>query len=263
MAKYCALFSGSKGNCTYVGTTSGGILIDAGVSAKRIKEALIARDIDPTRIQGVCITHEHKDHIAGLRVLTKQFGWTVYASQGTLNELILAGEIDSKSDVVPLQNRCVTIGDMCVTPFRTPHDAAESMGFCIETPDERRVGVATDMGVMREAVRDILKTCDLVHIESNHDLQMLRQGPYPFYLQERILSNEGHLSNVACAATVVDLAAAGVCRFTLAHISEQNNTPLLALQTTRDRLLHEGFCEGVDFDLEAAAPVSQQALTIF
>lgn len=263
MAKYCSLFSGSKGNATYIGSAHGGILVDIGVSAKRIREALEARNIDPRSIQGVCITHEHTDHVAGLKVLTKQFGWTVYASEGTISELLKNGQIHQNSNIVPLYTAAVTIGDLRVTPFHTPHDAKESMGFCIETPDERKIGIATDMGVMRGEVERLLSACDLVHIESNHDVGMLRAGTYPLHLQQRILSDRGHLSNVMCAATVARLAEAGVSRFTLAHLSEQNNTPALALQTTAASLARAGLQPKKDYELSVAAPVSSCDVNVF
>lgn len=261
MAEYCSLFSSSKGNCTYVGTTSGGILVDVGVSAKRVREALEARGIDPCSIKGICITHEHSDHIAGLRVLTKQFGWTVYASEGTLSALLEEGQINPKSDLVPLRTAAVTIGDLEVTPFHTPHDSRESLGFCVQTPDERKIGIATDMGVMRKEVETLLSACDLVHIESNHDIAMLRAGAYPLYLQERILSDRGHLSNVMCARSVANLAKAGVSRFVLAHLSEQNNTPSLATETALAALSQEGMQNGKDYLLGAAAPISRRDVT--
>lgn len=262
MARYCSLFSSSKGNSTYIGTANGGILIDVGVSAKRIRQALEAREIDPLSIRGVCITHEHSDHIAGLRVLTKQYGWTVYGSEGTLSALLEEQQIDPKSDVVPLHTAAVTIGDMQVIPFHTPHDARESMGFCVQTPDERTIGVATDMGVMRKEVEGLLAQCDLVHIESNHDIGMLRAGPYPLYLQQRILSDRGHLSNVMCAQTVVSLAKAGVSRFVLAHLSEQNNTPALAKETALAALSKEGMVAGKDYLLGAASPAARCNVTL-
>lgn len=263
MARYCALFSGSKGNCTYIGTRSGGILVDVGVSAKRISEALTAREIDPTSIQGVFITHEHTDHVAGLKVLTKRYGWTVYASKGTLSHLLQEGCINPAVDVVPLDTAKVVVGDMCVVPFHTPHDAAESMGFCIETADERKIGVATDMGVMRQEVQHLLSACDLVHIESNHDITMLKSGAYPLYLKERILSNYGHLSNTMCANTVASLGMAGVTRFTLAHLSEQNNLPSLALSANRAALHAAGLSEGTDYVLDVASPASDKEITVF
>lgn len=263
MARYCALFSGSKGNCTYIGTSAGGILVDVGVSAKRIKDALSARDIAPESIKGVFVTHEHSDHIAGLRVLTKQYGWTVYGSKGTLSALTESGAVSVGSDLVPLDIKPVAVGDMQITPFHTPHDARESMGFCIETADERKIAVATDMGVMRREIQALLAACDLVHIESNHDISMLRGGSYPQYLKERILSNNGHLSNAMCAATVSALAVSGVTRFVLAHLSEQNNTPALALSSARAALDRDGLQEGRDYLLQVASPASHDAVTIF
>jgi phosphoribosyl 1,2-cyclic phosphodiesterase len=263
MARYCALFSGSKGNSTFVGTASGGILVDVGVSAKRIKEALEMRDITPDRIQGVCITHEHSDHVSGLRVLLKQFGWPVYASKGTLSALLDMNMIPVGTDLIPLENAPVTIGDIQMTPFHTPHDASESMGFCFEMPDERRIGVATDMGYMDKKVEQMLSGCDLVHIESNHDVLMLKNGSYPFYLKERILSDKGHLSNAVCAETVVKLARSGVTRFTLAHLSEENNTTDRAVNTSHTALNAAGMQPGRDYLLDAAPPASQKGITLF
>ncbi len=264
MARYGALFSGSQGNCTYVGTGTQGLLIDVGVSAKRIGEALCRREISSEQIAGVLITHEHCDHIAGLRVLTKRYHWPVYASEGTLTALMTSGAITPGCDIIPLYDRePIAIGELQVTPFRTPHDARESMGFCIETPDERKIGVATDMGVMWSEVENELALCDLVHIESNHDVTMLKCGPYPYPLQQRILSDRGHLSNEVCAGVVARLAAAGVARFTLAHLSANNNTPGLARRTTVSALGAAGLVCDRDYLLQVASPVSETPLTIF
>lgn len=264
MARYGALFSGSKGNCIYVGTATRGVLVDAGVSAKRICEALEQRGVSPAAITGVLVTHEHSDHIHGLRVLTKRFHWPVYASEGTLTALTEMGALTPECDVVPVYDRRTTaVGDLVVTPFHTPHDAAESLGFCIETPDERKIGIATDMGVMWPQVEERLAACDLVHIESNHDVGMLRRGPYSLSLQQRILSDRGHLSNDVCAAAVARLAAAGVSRFFLAHLSENNNTPTLARQTSMSALNRDGFVPDRDYLLRIAEPVSETPLTVF
>ena len=264
MARYGALFSGSQGNSTFVGTATQGLLIDVGVSAKRIEEALRQREICPDRISGVLITHEHCDHIQGLRVLTKRYHWPVYASEGTLTALMNSGGITPGCDVVPLYDRePIEIGDMQVTPFHTPHDARESMGFCIETPDERKIGIATDMGVMWDEVERQLSLCDLVHIESNHDVNMLKCGPYPYPLQQRILSDRGHLSNEVCAEVVARLAMNGVARFTLAHLSANNNTPGIARRANVSALGQAGLVFDRDYLLETAAPVSESPLTIF
>ncbi len=263
MARYCALFSGSKGNCTYVGNRNSGVLVDVGVSAKRIKEALLSRDIAPDSIQGVLITHEHIDHVAGLRVLLKQFHWPVFASEGTLSALVDMKMLLPEIDLIPLTEKEITVGDMQITPFHTSHDAAESMGFCIETADERKIGVATDMGFMQPHIEKQLSGCDLVHIESNHDVLMLKNGSYPFYLKQRILSDKGHLSNEICAKTIVKLAKVGATRFTLSHLSEENNTPARALQTAHTALKEIGMQEGRDYLLQVAPPVSDDDITLF
>ncbi len=264
MARYGALFSGSQGNSTYIGTGTQGLLVDVGVSAKRICVALDQREILPETIAGVFITHEHSDHVAGLRVLTKRFHWPVYASEGTLTALMEAGAISPGSDVIPVYDgEDIAVGDFMVTPFHTPHDARESMGFCLQTPDERKIGLATDMGIMLPEVEKRLGDCDLVHIESNHDVNMLKYGLYPFSLQQRILSDRGHLSNEVCAETVARLAAVGVARFTLAHLSQNNNTPMIARRVTVSALSGEGLACDRDYLLQVASPVSETPLTIF
>lgn len=262
MARYCALFSGSKGNATYVGTLAFGVLVDVGVSAKRLCAALCERDIAPETVGGVFITHEHSDHIAGLRVLLKRFHWRVYASAGTLAALSESGALPADADAVALSDAAVAVGDMQVQPFHTPHDARESMGYCFEMPDERRVAVATDMGCLLPQAEALLSSCDLVHIESNHDVGMLQNGPYPYVLQQRILSDHGHLSNAVCAAALPRLAAAGVTRFMLAHLSEQNNTPTLARDTATAALAAAGFAADRDYRLAVAPPVSASPVTI-
>lgn len=262
MARYCALFSGSKGNATYVGTPAFGVLVDVGVSAKRLCAALCERDIAPETVGGVFITHEHSDHIAGLSVLLKRFHWRVFASAGTLSALVGSNVFPAGTETVALTDTPLAVGDMQVQPFHTPHDARESMGFCFEMPDERRIAVATDMGCLLPQVEALLSSCDLVHIESNHDVGMLQNGPYPFVLQQRILSDRGHLSNAVCAAALPRLAAAGVTRFTLAHLSEQNNTPSLAKNTATAALCAAGFTADRDYRLAVAPPVSASPITI-
>ena len=146
MLRYCPLFSGSTGNCTYVGTADGGILIDVGVSARRIKNALCERDIDPSTIRAVLLTHEHSDHVAGLQVLCKQFGWSVVASEGTLDALSEQDKLpcNSKIFMLPLQ-RSVTVAGLRVTPFETPHDSRQCYGYRIDSEDGRSLAMTTDL----------------------------------------------------------------------------------------------------------------------
>ena len=263
MARYCPLFSGSSGNCTYIGAASGGVLVDAGVSAKRIETALRERDIDPSSIRAVLVTHEHRDHVAGLRVLLKRYHYPVYASQGTCDRLMDEGHLGAQDIICMLQTGENLVADMQVRAFHTSHDCAESMGFCIHTPDDRRVAVATDMGVMTDEVRNAIQGSDLIHIESNHVVQMLENGPYPYPLKRRILSERGHLSNESCAAELPRFAQQGTARFVLAHLSRENNTPELAYLTAQTALCGSGLREGTDFLLHVATPGGDSDMVVF
>lgn len=263
MLRYCALFSGSSGNCTYIGTAEAGVLVDAGVSAKRITEALQRRDIDPSSIKAVLVTHEHSDHIAGLRVLCKRFHWPVLASVGTLDALTEGDKLPADQRMYVLSpGKSVGIYGLRVTPFSTPHDSRECLGYRIEGAG-RALALATDIGYMTEEIRRALSGCGLVHIESNHDPEMLRAGPYPYYLQERVLGQGGHLSNAACAAVLPELISGGTTRLVLAHLSRQNNTPQLALSTADAALERAGVAVGRDCLLEVAEPEGTKPVTYF
>ncbi len=263
MMRYCSLFSGSSGNCTYVAASDGGVLVDTGVSAKRIEQALVERDIDPRAIRAVLVTHEHTDHVAGLRVLCKRYGWPVLASEGTLDALAQNNRVSEDQRLYALYDgKTINIGDLTITPFATPHDSRSSLGFRFDA-DDRAMAVATDMGYMLPAVLDVLRGCQLVHIESNHDPVMLHNGPYPYPLKMRILSDLGHLSNDACAAVLPELVRSGASRIALAHLSQHNNTPQLAERTARDALTAQGIGVGRDCLLWVAEPTGRQPIVYF
>ena len=262
MARFCPLFSGSSGNCLYVGTSTSGLLVDAGVSARRIERALWEREIDPGSIGAILITHEHTDHIAGVRVFCKKFRIPVYATPGTCAALREGHVLEPTTMVLP-NTDTTQIGEFSVTPFGTSHDCRESCGYRIVLPDDRCVGVATDLGVMTDAVRDHLWGCDLIHIESNHDVRMLENGPYPYPLKRRILSSLGHLSNEACARELPSLVRSGTTRIVLGHISRENNLPDLAYATARAELEACGMVENIDYVLQAAAPECARPYTVF
>ena len=249
LARFCSLFSSSSGNATFLGSSKTGILIDAGVSAKRIKDALISREIDPRSISAIFVTHEHSDHIKGIRVLASSFNIPVYATAGTLRGLEEAGILNGKFPVCEISENGNEIGDLHIKSFKTPHDSLESCGFRIEFPDGRKAAVATDIGCVTNEVLGGVLGCDLVMLESNHDVGMLRNGPYPYYLKRRILSDRGHLSNENCAAVARDLVERGTARLFLGHLSTENNVPQLAFQTSLCTIDELGAKNGRDYIL--------------
>jgi len=264
MLRYCSLFSGSSGNCTYVGTADGGLLIDTGVSARRITTALKEREIDPCSIRAVLLTHEHSDHVAGLRVLCKQFHWPVVASEGTLDALTSHDQISADQRLYMLPpGRKLTVAGMQITPFSTPHDSQECYGYRIDTEDGRSLAMTTDLGYMPQSVMDVITGCQFLHIESNHDPEMLRNGPYPYWLIQRIRGEGGHLSNEDCAAVLPALVQAGATRIVLAHLSEHNNTPALAENCAASALTTIGAAAGRDYLLSVAKPVGDSPVTYF
>lgn len=264
MMRYCPLFSGSSGNSTYVGTAEGGLLIDAGVSARRIKAALTERDIDPSTIRAVLLTHEHTDHVAGLQVLCKQFGWPVVASEGTLDALAEQDKLPCNNRIYTLPtDRSLAIAGLRIQCFEAPHDSRQCYGYRIDSEDGRSLAMTTDLGYMPDSVLQTILGCQTVHIESNHDPEMLRNGPYPYWLIQRIRGEGGHLSNQECAAVLPMLLKAGATRFVLAHLSEHNNTPQLALDCATASLTAAGASVGRDCLLSVAKPTGDGHVIYF
>lgn len=252
MARFCSLYSSSSGNCTYIGSSQGGILVDVGVTAKKTADALNEIGVDPSQIAAIFVTHEHRDHINGIRVFSERHGIKVYASEGTLRGMDEQGALTAKMQVEIIPPSGVEAGGIFVKPFRTPHDSRESTGFSIVTPDCKRIAVATDIGKVTDTVMNAIYGSDLVLLESNHDVRMLQNGPYPFFLKERILSDTGHLSNERCAETAVKLMESGTTRFVLGHLSKENNIPSLAFETTRAAMTMAGATENADYILTVA-----------
>lgn len=259
MARFCSLFSSSSGNCTYIGSSGGGILIDAGVSAKQISLKLNGIGVDEKSIGAIFVTHEHSDHVKGLRVFASKFNIPVYATEGTIRELEKMGIINGKFPVMPIGDGIECNGQL-VVPFRTSHDVAESCGFSVTTSDDRKICVATDTGIVTDEMKNALTGCDLALIESNHDIGMLRNGFYPYALKRRILSDVGHLSNVACGDFSAELVKSGTTRFILGHLSHENNMPALAYRTTKSALDCLGAVENSDYILKVAG--SEQPETV-
>lgn len=248
MARLCPLFSGSSGNSYYIGSRSAGILIDAGRSARQLDNMLKLCGIAPTAVQGILVTHEHTDHVSGLRVFAKKYGLPIFASAGTLAEI----EPTIEGAETHLIETELQIADMTVTPFHTSHDSAEALGFRIKTDDGRVFALATDTGFLSDGVKAGMLGADTVVIESNHDPEMLRNGPYPYPLKQRIFSDRGHLSNEACAEFLPELAKSGTKRFMLAHLSQENNSPTVAREKSLSMLIRAGLVQDVDFLLDIA-----------
>ena len=224
--------SGSSGNCLLLSSGSTHILIDAGISKRRIEGSLAQSGLSMREIGGVLITHEHSDHISGLKMLLKYYALPVYAPRTVANRLRgCLPEAEPYLRVIPV-NESFAIGDLTVTAFHTPHDTDESVGYRVQSGGV--FALATDMGHVTEEVLNALSGADAVLIESNHDEEMLRYGPYPVYLKRRILSDSGHLSNACCAELARALALGGTKQIILGHLSRENNTPALAMQAARE-----------------------------
>ena len=218
------LASGSSGNCALLSDGETHLLLDAGISCRRICTALAGLNIPPESIAGVLITHEHADHISGLATLHKRFRLPVYTSPGTARQLCY--RIAALEDVVRTcaPGSSFTVGGLDVETFPISHDAAEPMGFAVSSGD-RKAALVTDLGVVTQAVRDGMSGAQLVLVEANHDPDWVRSGRYPYYLQARILGEKGHLSNEDGGALALSAVDGGARAVVLAHLSRENNTP--------------------------------------
>lgn len=245
MARFCSLVSGSSGNALYLEYKNTKILIDCGISCTKICEALKSVEVNPAEIDAVLVTHEHSDHISGIRVFTNKFGCPVYSGERTLEKITCC---DSKPVTA---GKFFEVGDISVIPFDIPHDAAQPFGYSFMLGGIK-LSVATDMGKIDAQVAETIRGSEFVFIEANHDTEMLLTGPYPYYLKERIKGSEGHLSNDQCASLVAALARTGTTKIILGHLSNTNNTHQLALQTVTDTLESGGFKVGSDILLDVA-----------
>lgn len=229
----CSFASGSKGNAHLVGSAGSYVLIDCGISSLRITRALGRVGVSPAEIEGILLTHEHRDHTAGLEVFRKRCPVPIYTTAGTGRALPRGGGRDHVRAVEP--GRPFAVGAFRITPFRVSHDAADPVGFRIEA-GEGDAAFATDLGWVDEQVREAIAGVRVLVLESNHDEELLRTGPYPAYLKERIRSRTGHLSNGETRSALTFAGHSGLEAVVLAHLSEENNRPGLALDNARDAL---------------------------
>lgn len=247
----CTLASGSKGNCTYIKCGGTAIIVDEGLTVKELKLRAALRGIDLEKVSSVLVTHEHSDHIKGVEQFSKEFGAKVYMPLTCFETMRSRGEMISAYEHIDGFEAGFDIGDIHIVPFRLPHDARYTVGYRI-TDGKTDIAIATDLGFVSDNTLSKLSGCKAVILESNHDKLMLEKGRYPYPLKVRIASKNGHLSNADSAAVASQLVASGAERLLLAHLSEDNNTPELAFEATKEQLDKHGIREGEDVLLDIA-----------
>ncbi len=247
----CTLASGSKGNCTYIKSGDTSLIIDQGLTVRELGIRAATRGIDLSTVGAVLVTHEHTDHVKGVAQFSKEYGAKVYMPLTCFETLRSRGETITGYEYVDGFETGFDVGDIHVEPFRLPHDARYTVGYRL-TDGKNDVAVATDLGFVSDNTLARLCGCKAVIVESNHDKLMLEKGRYPYPLKVRIASKNGHLSNADSAAIASQLVASGAERILLAHLSEDNNTPELAFEATKEELEKHGIKEGEDVVLDVA-----------
>ncbi|MDD5934533.1 MAG: MBL fold metallo-hydrolase [Clostridiales bacterium] len=233
--RLCSIASGSSGNCIYVGSNNTHILIDVGVSAKRIEASLDEIKVDPSTIAGILITHEHSDHIQGIGVMARRYNIPIYGTVETINAIIKqksVGRIDENLFHYVKPDEVFLLGDVTVEPYSISHDASNPVCYTF-IHDGVKIGMATDLGTYNEYTVSKLKDSKILYMEANHDVNMLMVGGYPYYLKQRILGDHGHLSNERSASLICELLNDRLEHIILGHLSKENNYAELAYETVR------------------------------
>ena len=251
--KFCPLYSGSSGNSIFIKSDRAKILIDAGLPGKKIDEALSNIDETANGLNGIFVTHEHSDHIKGIGVISRKYDVPIYANKKTWEAMASSiGKIKEHNIKIMDRRSIVNIEDLAIKSFAIPHDAVCPVGYTIVN-DNKIVSVATDFGTYTEEIHNNIKDSKVILLESNHDVNMLKMGPYPYVLKRRILSEIGHLSNEACGEAIINVLKSGLGKkIFLGHLSRTNNNPDLAYQTVLDVLKANGVKEGEDVFLTLA-----------
>lgn len=252
MITFASLISSSSGNSTLVSDGKTNLLVDCGASGKCIEGLLKDIDFNAGDIDAILVTHEHTDHIKGVGVLSRKYNIPIYATAETHLAMNI-GKIKEENIISVSKDKPFEIGTVGVTAFSIPHDAADPVGYRFNLGEEQ-AAVATDIGEMNKYIEGYLFGSDRVLIESNHDVQMLEFGSYPYELKRRILSPQGHLSNDNAAKTVLKLVEKGTRKIMLGHLSKENNTPDIAYRTVENILAEAGVKIGYDMMLGVARP---------
>ncbi|EHI96926.1 MULTISPECIES: MBL fold metallo-hydrolase [unclassified Clostridium] len=250
---FCSLYSGSSGNSMFVASNKAKILIDAGLPGKKIDMALQEINEDPRELNGIFITHEHSDHIKGIGVLSRKYDIPIYANADTWSAMENSIGKVKEHNIKIIDKRSVTeLNDMSIKAFNIPHDAAAPMGYTVSCGN-KSVSIATDFGTFTREIYDNIKESEVILLESNHDVNMLKFGPYPYQLKRRILSEIGHLSNDDCGSAIVELYKCFTNKkIILGHLSNTNNHPDLAYQTVLNVLNQNGIKQKEDIILTMA-----------
>ncbi len=259
MLELCTFASGSSGNCLLVSDGSTRLLVDAGISARRITAALSELDLTPADLSAILITHEHSDHVCGLATLLKKTPIPLYAAGETARAL--AAALPGAAPLIHILSpgSAMTFGALEVLPFATPHDAACSVGFTVAA-GEKRLAVVTDLGYVPPHVLAAVSGADLALVEANYDPDWLRTGPYPAALKRRIAGDYGHLSNEDSGHLVCSLYRSGARQIILGHLSKENNSPDRALAAVTSVLEANGIRPGLDMTLDVAPPAERSRL---
>ncbi len=253
--RICSIASGSSGNCIYVGSDNTHVIIDAGISGKRIEEGLNKLGLSTSELDAILITHEHSDHIASIGVLSRRYGIPMYATDGTIKGIMqqkYIGAVDESlfTTIKAADDFCIE--DLCIRPIEVSHDANEPVAYRIEHNDSA-VGVCTDLGTYSEEIIKGFSGVDALFIEANHDVRMLQVGKYPYPLKQRILSDKGHLSNENCGRLLCKLLHDDMKAVMLAHLSAENNLAELAYEAVRlEIMMDDSKYQPADFDIKVA-----------
>lgn len=253
MLNFICFGSGSSGNCYYLYTEDGGIVIDTGVGIRTLKKHFSNYGLSLSDIKAILITHDHADHVKSVGSLSSDFFLPVYTTRevhkGIENNYCVRGKIKAGYERVITKNETFEIGEFHITPFHVPHDSTDNVGYKIEFGDITFC-IMTDIGYVTDEMKPNIGCANYLVIESNYDREMLLRGTYPAYLKERIMSQKGHLSNHECATALVENATPELKHVWLAHLSEENNHPELARKTIEHELRSNGIIAGKDFELD-------------
>ena len=251
--EFCSIYSGSSGNCLYVASDHTKILVDSGLTGKKIQEGLKEIGVDPAELDAMVITHEHVDHIKSAGILSRRYNIPIYANTKTWEAMVNSlGQVSDENIRVFEEYNAFEIGDILVQPFEIPHDAACPCGYSF-MHEGNKISIATDIGYVTEEIKANISNANLILLEANHDVEMLKVGPYPYSLKRRVLSNKGHLSNEDAGKAIVEILGPKTKKVILGHLSKTNNYPELALRTVISVLQMNGIIDGEHIEIDIAS----------